>query len=131
MRIYSNLPTMNFEISRKQEHFLKKVDVICKLIRPYEEECYLKERFNKRIISEFSKIGMLGCPISKKYGGLGYDILTYALAIERLGEEGNSLRTFFSAHISIGQMVLEGWGNQEQQKRYLPYTSTGKSIIDR
>jgi alkylation response protein AidB-like acyl-CoA dehydrogenase len=126
---YSNLSTMNFEISREQEHFLKKVDAICKLIRPYEEECYLKERFNKRIISEFSKIGMLGCPIARKYGGLGYDILTYALAIERLGEEGNSLRTFFSAHISIGQMVLEGWGNQEQRERYLPYTSTGKSIM--
>jgi alkylation response protein AidB-like acyl-CoA dehydrogenase len=51
---------------------------------------------------------MLGCPISTKYGGLGFDILTYALAIERIGKEGSSLRTFFSAHTTISQMVLQG-----------------------
>jgi len=129
MQNYSNLSTMNFEISREQELFLNKVDKICKIIRPLEEECYLNERFNESIISEFNKTGMLGCPISRKYGGLGYDIPTYLLAIERLGEEGNSLRTFFSAHISIGELILQTWGNQEQKRRYLPYTTTGKNIM--
>ncbi len=129
MQNYSNLSTMNFDISREQELFLNKVDKICKIIRPLEEECYLNERFNESIISEFNKIGMLGCPISRKYGGLGYDIPTYLLAIERLGEEGNSLRTFFSAHISIGELILQTWGNQEQKRRYLPNTTTGKDIM--
>jgi alkylation response protein AidB-like acyl-CoA dehydrogenase len=77
----------------------------------------------------FGKIGMLGCPISKKYGGLGYDMLTYALAIERIGEEGSSLRTFFSAHTSIGQLVLQGWASEEQKKEYLPDTASGKSVM--
>jgi len=27
------------------------VDEICKIIRPFEEQCYLKETFNKKIIS--------------------------------------------------------------------------------
>jgi alkylation response protein AidB-like acyl-CoA dehydrogenase len=72
---------------------------------------------------------MLGCPISKKYGGLGYDILTYLFAIERIGQEGNSLRTFFSAHVSIGQMVIQNWGNEEQKKKYLPNATTGNSIM--
>ena len=114
MRNYSNLSIMNFEISRKQERFLKEVDEICKIIRPFEEQCYFKETFNKKIISEFNKVGMLGCPISRKYGGLGYDILTYLLAIERLGE-GNSLRTFFSTHISIGEMILQTWGTMNNK----------------
>ena len=72
---------------------------------------------------------MLGCPISTKYGGLGFDILTYALAIERIGKEGSSLRTFFSAHTSIGQMVLQGWATEEQKKEYLPKTSDGRSVM--
>jgi hypothetical protein len=33
---------------------------------------------------------------------MGYDILTYVLAIERIGEEDNSLRTF-STHTSIAK----------------------------
>lgn len=120
---------MNFEITEEQKKFLEQVDAVCKSIRDYEGQCYLKEKFNDRVVPEFGKIGMLGCPISKKYGGLGYDILTYLFAIERIGREGNSLRTFFSAHISIGQMILQNWADDEQKKEYLTKTTTGNSIM--
>ena len=126
---FSNLSQMSFVISDKQKTFLKEVDDICRSIRQYEEKCYLEERLNEKIIPEFGKIGMLGCPISRRYGGLGYDILTYILAIERIGEEGNSLRTFFSAHTSIGQMVLQGWADEDQKSEYLPRTCDGRSIM--
>jgi len=126
---YSNLSKMNFEVSEEQNKFLEQVDAACKSIRDYESDCYLEEKANDRIVPEFGKIGMLGCPISKKYGGQGYDVLTYLLAIERIGIEGNSLRTFFSAHISIGQMILQNWAEEDQKKQYLPCTSSGKSIM--
>ncbi len=126
---YANLSNMNFEVSEEQKTFLAKVDDVCKSVRDYETKCYLEEKINDRVVPEFGKIGMLGCPISKKYDGLGYDILTYALALERIGQEGNSLRTFFSAHISIGQMVLQNWGNDEQKKQYLNSTTSGESIM--
>ncbi|HXV45171.1 MAG TPA: acyl-CoA dehydrogenase family protein [Nitrososphaera sp.] len=126
---YSNLSQMNFELSTDQKKFLQKVDGACRSIRPYEEKCYLEEKLNDRVVPVFGRIGMLGCPVSKKYGGLGCDMLTYALAIERIGQEGASLRTFFSVHISIGQLVLQGWGSEEQKKEYLPDTTSGKSIM--
>ncbi|TLX82032.1 MAG: hypothetical protein E6K98_06370, partial [Thaumarchaeota archaeon] len=126
---YSNLSKMNFEVSEEQKNFLEQVDSACTSIRDHESKCYLEERANDRIVPEFGKIGMLGCPISKKYGGLGYDVLTYMLALERIGKEGNSLRTFFSAHISIGQMVLQNWADEDQKRKYLPNTTSGKSIM--
>ena len=126
---YSNLSCMNFDITKKQEDFISKVDSVCKSLRSIEEECYIEDRLNEKLVPEFSKIGMLGCPISKKYGGLGFDILTYCKSLERIGEEGNSMRTFFSVHTSIGQMVLQGWADEDQKKRYLPETTTGKSIM--
>jgi alkylation response protein AidB-like acyl-CoA dehydrogenase len=126
---YYDLSEMNFNISRKQKNFLSKVDSISKLLRRYEEECYLNERFNDRIVPAFKNIGMLGCPISTEYGGLGYDFLTYCLALERIGEEGSSIRTFLSAHTSIGQLVLQAWANGEQKREYLPRTTRGDSIM--
>jgi alkylation response protein AidB-like acyl-CoA dehydrogenase len=120
---------MNFELSPDQKKFLQKVDGACKSIRPYEEKCYLEEMLNDKLVPVFGRIGMLGCPVSKKYGGLGYDMLTYALAIERIGQEGASLRTFFSVHTSIGQLVMQGWGSEEQRKEYLPDTTRGRSIM--
>jgi alkylation response protein AidB-like acyl-CoA dehydrogenase len=126
---YSNFSQMAFNISTQQESFLKQVDNTCKIIRPYEEECYLQEKFNDKVIPEFAKIGMLGCPISREYGGLGYDNLSYVLAIERIGQEGSSMRTFFSAHTSLAQMTLQSWATEEQKKEYLPKTTTGDSIM--
>ncbi len=126
---YSNLSRMNFDLSDEQKNFLGQVDRACRSIREHETVCYLEERPNEMIVPEFGKIGMLGCPISKKYGGLGYDILTYAFALERIGREGNSLRTFFSAHVSIGQMVLQNWADEEQKRRYLTQTTSGKNIM--
>jgi alkylation response protein AidB-like acyl-CoA dehydrogenase len=120
---------MNFDSTREQDDFISKVNTVCKSLRNIEEECYIEDRFNETLIPEFSKIGMLGCPISKEYGGLGFDILTYCKSLERIGEEGNSMRTFFSVHTSIGQMVLQGWADDDQKKRYLPDTTTGNSIM--
>jgi hypothetical protein len=50
---------MAFNISTQQESFLKQVDNTCKIIRPYEEGCYLQEKFNDKVIPEFAKIGCL------------------------------------------------------------------------
>lgn len=126
---FSNLSQMNFDLSKEQQFFLQKIDGVCKLLREEEEKSYLKESLNEKLIPFFNKIGMLGCPISKEYGGLGYDILSYLLALERIGEEGSSMRTFFSCHTSIGQMVLQNWGTEEQKRKFLPNTTKGIDIM--
>ena len=126
---FHNLSRMDFALSQEQEDFLRGVDRACKSIREYEEECYLKQVINDRLVPAFSKIGMLGCPVSKRYGGLGLDILTYVSALMRIGEEGSSPRTFFSVHTSIGQLVLQGWGTDSQKSRYLEETVTGKRLM--
>ncbi len=126
---FSNLSRMKFDLSEDQKTFLKEIDGICKLLREEEEKSYLKDSLNEKLIPLFNKIGMLGCPISKEYGGLGYDILSYLLSLERIGEEGSSMRTFFSCHTSIGQMILQNWGTDEQKKKFLPNTTKGTDIM--
>ncbi|MGH9921376.1 MAG: acyl-CoA dehydrogenase family protein [Nitrososphaerales archaeon] len=126
---FSNLSVMNFELSDEQKDLLEQIGKACNSIRDYETECYLSERINEKVIPTFAPTGMLGLPISKKYNGKGVDALTYALALEGIGREGSSLRTFFSCHVSIGQLVLQNWGNEEQKRKYLPNTTTGKSIM--
>ena len=126
---FSNISIMNFELSKEQKTILEQIDAACKSIRDHETECYLNERINEKIVPTFATTGMLGLPISKKYKGKGADALTYALGLERIGQEGSSMRTFFSCHVSIGQLVLQNWGNEEQKRNYLPNTTAGKSIM--
>src|SRR5438105_8766485 len=126
---FCDISEMKFDLTNAQDEFLAKVRKACAKIRPIEENCYLHEAQNDSIVPIFSPIGMLGCPVSSHYGGLGYDMLTYCLALELIGEEGSSLRTFFSAHTSIGQLVIQSWGTERQRERLLPETTSGTKVM--
>jgi alkylation response protein AidB-like acyl-CoA dehydrogenase len=125
-----DLSVMNFEISDEQRLILNVIDEACKKIRPIEDKCYLEHKFNDELPPILKSAHLLGLPISRKYGeGQGADALTYALALQRIGEEGTGVRTFFSGHTSLGQVTLQKWGSDEQKLRFLPKTTKGELIM--
>ncbi len=127
---FADLSQMNFEISDEQKLVLDEVDRACKELRPREDEAYLAGKFNQQLVPIFRKAQLLGLPISRRYGdGQGADVLTYTLALERIGQEGTGVRTFLSGHVSLGQVTLQKWGTEEQKKRYLPLTTKGDKVM--
>ena len=127
---FRTLSKMNFEPSEEQSLILEQVDRVCRSIRSTEDKCYLERRFNERIRPAFAQAHMLGLPISKSYGdGQGADTVTYALAIERIGREGTGVRTFVSAHVSLGELTIQKWGSEEQKGKYLPQTTKGEKVM--
>jgi alkylation response protein AidB-like acyl-CoA dehydrogenase len=127
---FINLSKMDFDISDEQTMILDQVDRVCKEIRPIEDKCYLERRINDQARSIFAKAHLLGLPISRRYGdGQGADMVTYALAVERIGREGTGLGTFFSVHTALGQLTIQQWGNEEQKQRILTSATKGESIL--
>jgi alkylation response protein AidB-like acyl-CoA dehydrogenase len=127
---FINLSKMDFDISEEQTMILEQVDRVCKEIRPIEDKCYLEGKINDQARSIFAKAHLLGLPISRRYGdGQGADMVTYVLAIERIGREGTGLGTFFSVHTALGQLTIQQWGNEEQKQRILTPATKGESIL--
>ena len=127
---FMNLSKMNFDVSEEQALILEQVDRACREFRPIEDRFYLERKVNDQIKPFFSKVHLLGLPVSRKYGdGQGADMVTYALAVERIGREGTGLRTFFSVHLALGQMTIQHWGNEEQKGRLLPPATRGDAIL--
>lgn len=127
---FMSLSKMNFDVSEEQAMILEQVDRACKEFRPIEDKCYLEHRINDQVRPFFAKAHLLGLPVSRKYGdGQGADMVTYALAIERIGREGTGPRTFFSVHMALGQMTIQHWGTEEQKSRFLPPATKGDSIL--
>jgi alkylation response protein AidB-like acyl-CoA dehydrogenase len=121
---------MDFDVSEEQSLLLEQVDRACKEIRPIEDKCYLEHRINDQVRPVFAKAHLLGLPTSRKYGdGQGADMVSYALAIERIGREGTGLRTFFSVHMALCQMTIQHWGNEDQKQRILTPATRGESIL--
>lgn len=121
---------INFDVTEEQAMILEQVDRACKEIRPIEEKCYLERRRNDSIAPVFAGAHVLGLPVDRKYGdGQGADMVTYSLAIERIGREGTGVRTFFSVHIALCQLTIQMWGSEEQRARLLTPATTGRSLL--
>src|SRR5438309_23188 len=121
---------MSFEVSEEQKLILDEVDRACKELRPFEDRAYLSSSFNDHLVPIFSKAQLLGLPVSRRYGnGQGADILTYALALERIGREGTGVRTFLSGHVSLGQLTVQKWGSEQQKERFLPPATRGEKVM--
>lgn len=126
----NQMSAMNFDITEEQRELLKIVDRACQKIRPVEDRKYLAREYNDQVLPTFAEAGLLGLPISTEYGmGQGADLLTFVLALERIGQEGCSLATFFSGHIAIGQLTIQEWGNEEQKRKYLPGATAGEKVM--
>ncbi len=105
---FADLSRMNFDVSDEQRLVLDEVDRACREL----------------------KAQLLGLPISRMYGdGQGADVLTYALALERIGREGTGVRTFLSGHVSLGQVTIQKWASEEQKQRYLPPATRGEKTM--
>ena len=106
------------------------MDRVCRELRPSEDKCYLQHRPNGEVRKMFGAAHLLGLPISRMYGdGQGTDIVTYALAIERIGREGTGVRTFFSGHTSLGMLTVQKWGSEDQKQRFLTPGTRGDKVF--
>jgi alkylation response protein AidB-like acyl-CoA dehydrogenase len=112
-----------------RDSFLQDVDEFCKELRPIEEVCYVEHKPNDQLIPLGRKYNLLGIPVREEYGGRGADAVAYTRALDRIGMEGTGIRTFFSGHISIGEVPIQMWGNEEQRRRYLPAATKGEKIL--
>ena len=127
---FMSLSKMNFDISEEQELILEQVDRACMEFRPIEDRFYLERKINDQVQPFFARAHLLGLPVSRKFGdGQGADMVTYALAVERIGREGTGLRTFFSVHMALGEMSIQHWGTEDQKSRILPAATRGESIL--
>ncbi len=112
-----------------EEALMADVAAFCEEISPIEELCYLEHRFNSDAIELGKKYNLFGIPVPKEYGGRGADLRAYMKALVQFGRVSAGVRTLFSAHSSIGQKPIIGWGNEQQKQKYLTASSTGEKIM--
>jgi alkylation response protein AidB-like acyl-CoA dehydrogenase len=72
------------------------------------------------VVERLFELGVLGMTIPKEYGGLGLGITSYNRVLERIGRSCGSTAVLVSAHQSIGCKAVMLFGNEEQQKAWLP-----------
>jgi butyryl-CoA dehydrogenase len=74
------------------------------------------------------KLGLMGMPYPKEYGGAGLDVLSYAIAVEELSRVDGGTGVILSAHTVPGHVAHRAFGNEEQKQKYLVPLCTGENL---
>ncbi len=88
----------------------------------------ITENFPREIIDKMAQVGLLGGPVPKEYGGSDLDYISHAIVTEEIGRADSSIRTTISVQISLVELTILKWGNEEQKKKYLPQLCSGRMI---
>ncbi|MEY4226300.1 MAG: hypothetical protein RL190_1057 [Actinomycetota bacterium] len=94
-------------------------------IIPVAKELEAKDEFPTRIVEGLREMGAFGMRIPTEYGGLGLDLVTYALAIAELTRGWMAVSGIVNGQYIVGGMIA-GHGSDEQKAAYLPRLAAGE-----
>ena len=97
-------------------------------IKPVARELDEKSGFSTELTGKMFDMGLLRINLSKDYGGLGMDTLSYIIAVEELARVDGSQAATVAAHNSLGIAPIVNYGTEEQKERFLPKLTSGKKL---
>ena len=120
---------MDFTLSK--EHEMARTlfrDFAPKEVKPLAQEVDEAEEFPRGTVEKMAKLGFLGIPIPKEYGGQGCDPLTYAMCVEELSKVCGTTGVIVSAHTSLCCDPILTYGTEEQKQKYLVPLAKGEKL---
>ena len=97
-------------------------------IAPRIRDLDREHRFDRGILPQMAKLGLLGCSVPAEYGGAGMDYISLGLISEELEYVDTSLRVIMSVHAGLNCLTLVSWGTEDQKRRYLVPQAQGAKI---
>ena len=120
---------MDFHLTNEQQMLRKMYREFAENeVKPLAEEIDEEERFPMETVEKMAKLGMMGIPFPKEYGGAGGTNVAYALAVEELAKVCGTTSVIVCAHTSLCCYPIYAFGTEEQKMKYLPDLLSGRKI---
>ncbi|MGI6204667.1 MAG: acyl-CoA dehydrogenase family protein [Anaerovoracaceae bacterium] len=97
-------------------------------VKPIAFKLDQENAFPEDAVAKMAKMGLMGLPYPKKYGGAGLDVLSYAIAVEELARVDGGTGVILSAHTSLGTYPIAEYGTEEQKRKYLVPLAKGEKL---
>ena len=94
-------------------------------VRPVVRKLEHDDVWPAEIVAQMRDMGLFGCIIEERYGGLGLSISTYARVIETIAAVWMSLAGIINSHLIMAALVARA-GTDEQKQRLLPGFASGE-----
>ncbi len=97
-------------------------------VKPLAQEVDETEKFPRGTVEKMQKLGFMGIPVPKEYGGQGCDPLTYIMCVEELSKVCGTTGVIVSAHTSLCVDPIMTYGTEEQKQKYVRALATGEKL---
>ncbi len=97
-------------------------------VKPLAQEVDETEKFPRDTVTKMQKLGFMGIPVPKQYGGQGCDPLTYVMCVEELSKVCGTTGVIVSAHTSLCADPIMTYGAEEQKQKYLVPLANGTKL---
>lgn len=120
---------MNFDLTEEQIQVREMVrEFAAREVAPHIRDWDAKGEFHREVLDKMGEAGILGLPIPERYGGLGFDYVSLALACEELEYVDTFLRVIMSVHVGLNSLALHQWATEGQKQRWLVPQAQGEKI---
>jgi alkylation response protein AidB-like acyl-CoA dehydrogenase len=97
-------------------------------ITPHAAEWDRSESIDRGIVGKLASVGFLGAALPEEHGGMGLDMVSYALVVEELGRADSNVRGIVSVSNGLFGKSVARWGSDEQKARLLPALAAGEAL---
>lgn len=86
------------------------------------------ETFDREIMREMGKLGLLGATLPSEYGGAEASHVAYGLIAREVERVDSGYRSAMSVQSSLVMHPIYAYGSEEQRKKYLPGLAQGELV---
>jgi len=117
---------MDFELTDDQKVFRNQVAKFAKEeIAPVAREVDERDLFPDDVIEKAARLGLMGVIAPLEYGGMGRDMVSYALAIEEVARASPAIALTVSVNNSLLCKPIQLFGSEDQKRELLPNLAKG------
>ncbi|MCO5105754.1 MAG: acyl-CoA dehydrogenase family protein [Burkholderiaceae bacterium] len=84
--------------------------------------------FPREALRRMGELGLLGMTVPERWGGVGADAVSLALALEEIAAGDAACATIMSGHNSVGCMPISSFGTDAQKERFLVPMAKGEML---
>ena len=100
-------------------------DFVKRDVEPVASEMEHADAYPHEIVEKMKTLGLFGCTIGEKYGGMGLNSFTYAKVIEEITAGWMSIAGIINSHLIMAH-ILELFGTEDQKEHFLPKMATAE-----
>ena len=120
---------MDFTLSDEQELIRQTARAFCDAeIAPHAAEWDRTEAIDRGIVAKLAELGFLAAALPEEHGGMGLDMVSYALVVEEIGRADSNVRGIVSVSNGLYGKTVARWGSDEQRSRLLPGLAAGTEL---